>query len=872
MNKKAEYNLIYGCPKHGNQNGKTATLKTKENGVEIKQPCFCCEACNKAYIESSTGKVGDTKRRVKHNGRTMEIWNTIGPYKLPSAIFVYDKISGVGLCGCTGSLKEKTKAITHFLLPDGLTLPVNGAKVCKKCKRVFITNGMLKSIKALKTAIETWHVKIVGVNEVETDGLDIGQGPEKEAPTSICFEDGWENSVFEFDESDEKPFTVEGLKPANKVASAYYDAKINFNPYQYLPWLKMFVNEENKLLISDEVGLGKTIEAGILIMEELAENPNGQILVVCPAFLREKWYQELKEKFLIEAQVYDGKTAIDGYTNVVILPVSRLKQYLDTLSDAKFDMIVVDEIHYFKNASSRRYSILKKLLDTTLAPKYIFMSATPVNNSGNDYRAIENLFGCVPDRTNTTKKQAYIELPERHIRDVYVDLTPDEQRFYDSTDMLDPFSGTIYRHIGASCLYALSKYAFTGDETSETKEDLQEELREAMEFISGDVPSIEEKICFESIKSIKLPETDSKLNQLCEIIGSYENGKKIVIFSHYIETVKYVYSALVTKYNVGYIYANNISNNIPCKHAKNRFEDAKTWFDNSDEKMTILICSDSCREGIDLNAATVLINYDLPFNPSVLEQRIGRIDRMSQKSDMEIYNFHVNNTYDDRLHFILNTKLRFINFYADYGIGNPLNISAEGNSLLNSFIRYFGKQIEGTKKNTLMSNEDFSVASRLLRKIGINIEKQDDINALKMQAILLDRLNENQEEIIEWFDKGEIKRLTDDQLRKQRDNLEKILGFPKRMQRKIVLDLEVIKSVVLKANSNAPFRIRVSPLIKNYSEKLVQMEMDGKPMVITVDDFKNEYVFGVSESNIFVPSSVIEIMRKEGAKVYEINS
>lgn len=874
MNKKI-YNLIYGCPKHGNKNGKIVTLKTKENGVEIKKPCFCCEACNKAYIEPSTGEVGNTKHRAKNSDFNMEIWNTIGPYKLPSTIFVYNKNSGVGLCSCTGSLKKKTKAITHFLLPDGSTLPASGAKVCKKCKRVFITKGMLKSIKELKTADEDWGVRIIGINDVETDEetdeLDIVQDQE-EVSTGICFEDGWENSVFEFDETDKKPFSVDGLKPANKVASAYYDAKINFNPYQYLPWLKMFVNEENKLLISDEVGLGKTIEAGILIMEELAENPNGQILVVCPAFLREKWYQELKEKFLIEAQVYDGKTAIDGYTNVVILPISRLKQYLDTLSSTKFDMIVVDEIHYFKNASSRRYFMLKHLLDSTLASKYVFMSATPVNNSGNDYHAIENLFGCVPDRTNTTKKQAYIELPERHIRDVYIDLTLDEQRFYDSTDRLDPFSGTIYRHIGASCLYALSKYAFMGDETSETKEDLQDELREAMEFISGDVPSIEEKNCFESIKSIKLPETDSKLNQLCEIIGSYENGKKIVIFSHYIETVKYVYFALTAKYNVGYIYANTISNNIPCRHAKNRFEDAKTWFDNSNDKITILICSDSCREGIDLDAATVLINYDLPFNPSVLEQRIGRIDRMSQRSDMEIYNFHVNNTYDDRLHFILNTKLRFINFYADYGIGNPLNISAEGNSLLNSFIRYFGKQIEGTRKNALMSNEDFSVASRLLRKIGINIEKQDDINALKMQAILLDRLNENQEEIIEWFDKGEIKRLTDGQLRKQRDNLEKILGFPKRMQRKIVLDLEVIKNVVLKANSNALFRTRVSPLIKNYSEKLEQMEMDGKPMVITVDDFKNEYVFGVSESNFFVPSSVIEIMRKEGAKVYEINS
>lgn len=864
MAKKIVYNKIYGCPKHGNKHGEVVMLKSKENGVEVKKPCFRCDACKIAYLEPSSGPIGSTKHSVKHNGNPIEIWHTVGPLVLPKSVVAYEKNSGSKLCSCEGRIKDKTKSITHFLLPDGTTLHASGAKVCKTCKKVFVTTGMLK---ALKVAFDEYGVEIINERDIKDE--NVTSNTSNEISLEKHFNVEWENAVFDDDEDEEEIFSIEELKPAGKVASAYYDAKIRYNPYQYLPWLKMYVNGANKLLISDEVGLGKTIEAGILIMEELTENINGRVVILCPAFLREKWYHELKDKFLIEAQVYDGKTVIDSSTSVVILPISRIKQYLEKGGRTNFDMVIVDEVHYFKNASSRRYSQLKKLLEEIADAKYVFMSATPINNSGNDYRSIERLFGCNPDRTNTTKKQAYISLPERHIEDVYVELTAEEQNFYDATDILDPFSGTIYRHIGASCLYALSKYAFAGEEkSSETKE----ELRAAIELLLDGMEPIEEETdYFETIKAMSLPEVDSKMEALKHIVEKYEAGTKIVIFSHYIETVKYLHSVLGEKCNVGYVYANNISNNIPCKHAKNKFEDAKEWFVKSEGKTTILICSDSCREGIDLDVANVLINYDLPFNPSILEQRIGRIDRMSQKNNMEIYNFHVNNTYDDRLHFILSTKLRFINFYADYGIGNPLNITADGNSVLDSFIRYFGQQFHGTKSHTLMSNDDFYVASKLLRKIGIKIEKKDDLTSIKMQAILLDRLQDNQEEIVKWFDKGELKRITDEQLYKQRDDLDKILGFPSKIERRIVLDNVVLESVVIKANENVQFRRRIAPLIKGYADKLVQMEITGNPMHIDISDFDEEYVFGVNEEDKFIQSSVIEVMRKEGAKVYEIN-
>lgn len=281
------------------------------------------------------------------------------------------------------------------------------------------------------------------------------------------------------------------------------------------------------------------------------------------------------------------------------------------------------------------------------------------------------------------------------------------------------------------------------------------------------------------------PQRNSKITKLKEILNVYKDGSKIVIFSHYIETVKYLHSELAEKFNVGYIYANTISSNIVCKNVKNKFIDAKNWFCQDSDKTTILICSDSCREGIDLDVANILINYDLPFNPSILEQRIGRIDRMSQKKNMYIYNFHVKATYDDRLHFILAAKLRFVNFYADYGIGNPLNITPEENHVFNSFLRYLGRKIQGVKEFAVMSNDDYYVASKILRQIGVKLEKKAGIDSLQMQAIILDKFRENQIQIEKWFNKGQIRKITDQQLIKQKKNLEQLLNFPKQIRRKI---------------------------------------------------------------------------------------
>lgn len=423
-------------------------------------------------------------------------------------------------------------------------------------------------------------------------------------------------------------------------------------------------------------------------------------------FLKNKWRDELQQKFYLNASIFNED---DCNTSLLILPISRLKQFNEQNYN-QYQMIIVDEAHYFKNSKSARYEHLNKLLENQKIENKIFMTATPINNTQNDFHSISSLLDDSFVTTSTTKRQAYIDIHKRTINEVYVNLDSNEQSIYDVTDALDPFSGTIYRHIGSSCLYALKKYA---ERYSNNESEVKQELRNSLEeLLSSDYDDLKEIESFNNnLSKYSLNGMDSKLEKLIELIDKIQD-KKIVIFSHYIETIKYLKSELSQEYRCEYIYGNNFSNNTVFNEKKNRFKDAKTWFDKQDlSEKTILICSDSCKEGIDLDEASCLINYDLPFNPSILEQRIGRIDRMCQKQDMKIFNFHVNNTYDDRLHMILSSKLLIINYYSEYGIGNPLSIVEDGVSPFDKFIMYFKKN-----ENLSLTNDDYSVIKKILRK------------------------------------------------------------------------------------------------------------------------------------------------------------
>lgn len=869
------YYKVYGCDKHGTTYGKRYKIEYPAKKKIKEYSCFFCKKCNMILIDTDEYKKG-TILKSKVPGKQEKNIDT--PVEIPKEIFVYSRHDNQNDKCCNVKIK-KLKPLYSFIMPNGNLKAASGCRYCPTCEKVYLSSGSIEQFnnrfQDMKIAYKYMFEKPTKVivdnidDDVEDENVvksDLGEANVWEQPRLKNIDENEVNIDEEvlLDEDDDiQSNSIENLNPANRVACAYYDANISYNPYQYLPWLKVFVNGSNRLLISDEVGLGKTIEAGILIMDQMTMNANSRILIVCPAFLKIKWRDELKLKFFIDAPIYDGKMLLDDISGPLIVPLSQLKNFKG--HQFCFDFVIIDEVHYFRNMKSRRFAYMAEILDKSPSAKYVFMSATPINNSGYDYSSITKLFGKQPDRTNTTKKEAYIDLPQRNINDVFVDLSEDEQEFYNVTDELDPFSGTIYRHIGSSCLHALSEYAYVeADKTSETKQ----ELRNSLEELLGDDVEDDKMSFLSNAKNFPLIETDTKLQALTEIIDGFENGTRIVIFSHYINTIKYLENKLKDDYDVGYIYANTVGGQIEKIRNVQKFKSAVGWFSQGSEQTKILICSDTCKEGIDLDMSNVIINYDLPFNPSILEQRIGRIDRKNQKKDMLIYNFHVNNTYDDRLHFILASKLRIINFYADYHIGNPLNIVAGKDAIFDNFIRYFNVQDTGNKK--FMSKDDFKVLLRVIRKSGINIKNIKDLNPEQLQEYILSILSNDKEDIEKWFSRGDIKNITDENLREKREELSALLGFPEKIKRKVVLNENVKERLCDKANNILGFRKRMAHLIKDYDYLLKQMEETGEPMILYPENFKDVYNIIPNNEETFLQNTVIEIMRNEGAEVYEL--
>lgn len=829
------------CPIHGKQKnvplsfGKNSRLK-KYNGIDA----CCCHKCKTYYVDLPGIKNGELKNLRPENEKNYKIKNIHKNYPVPTEVYVISKER-------MSQLNQVVKLIEIDCFETSNSevyrIPT---KYDEKDKKFYITIGAYNSCLEL---LNNLHIRTV-VEKAEI----------KKTKSILLQEYVGENIVKMKHEKIKKggidSFNFKDLKQNRRTAIAYESANIQYNPYQYLPWLYMFNEGNNNIFISDEVGLGKTIEAGILIKEELHEYPEHNILIICPAFLRNKWKEELKEKFYIDAAIFD----IQGLqSNVIILPLSRIQRFNEK-NKRHFDMIVVDEAHYFKNIQSVRYGYLNEFLNHNKPKKRVLMTATPINNKDADFAALKKLLGSNFVKTSTTKRQAYIHLPKRNIKEIYVDLNNEEQSLYDVTDQLDPFSGTIYRHIGASCLYALSKYA---RKYSNNESDVKQELRECMEELLGEEyenDDVIEKIR-EDIFKVNLKGNDSKLDALFNLIEDIED-KKIVIFSHYIETVKYLKNEIGKYFRCEFIYANNFSNHTVIANKKNRFLDAKEWFDSQDmNEKTILVCSDSCKEGIDLDKASCLINYDLPFNPSILEQRIGRIDRMCQKHDMNIYNFHVNNTYDDRLHMILSAKLLIIDYFAEYGIGNPLAIMENNTSPFDRFVAYFKKE-----SNFSMTSDDFKVIKRILEKIEVKILQSIS------QKDILDLLIKYKQRIIELFNEQEIEGLTEEQLEIQKSILNKKLGFViYSPSGKVKLSISLKKKLAKMMNEDVSLKIELKSIIIGYEQKLKYVEDTGYPMVIDEEDIKSSFSFNKASANKenFISKRMIDFLKEQGAEIYE---
>ena len=563
-------------------------------------------------------------------------------------------------------------------------------------------------------------------------------------------------------------------KLGGRLAGILYSmeaSETRFLPYQFKPVLKLIESPCSSLLIADEVGLGKTIEAGLIWTELRARDGALRLLVVCPAKLKLKWVRELTRRFGVRAQEADadellqnlqeyrrnnshGFALVSSYQGLRpptawedmdprANPRAGLAHFLNDSAQGEpvLDMLVMDEAHYMRNSETNSFSLGE--LTTDVASHRVFLSATPLHTSNlnlfsllrlldpdtfSSERAFEGIIEANaplvrlrntlarPDSTaaeaiahiDEAARNSYIgssemlarlrsslsetdalSTPSKRVafayqaerinllghaltrnrkRDVFTEkervvrnvvsrkvlMTQMEKEVYETVsdlavrfaDMRSLPTGflevTPQRLVSSSVVAALEHWTeLRPGRFSDDNDD--EEYHPMVEFLRGELKG--------RFDLSVLQKDDTKYGLLLGELKDYWKtypGKKVVIFTTFRPTAGYLARRLAQSGIEALVLLGGSS--IPAQDIIERF--AQSASEN------VLISTEVGSEGLDMQFASALINYDLPWNPMVVEQRIGRIDRIGQNErQVLVLNVLQEGTIDERINDRLYERL-----------------------------------------------------------------------------------------------------------------------------------------------------------------------------------------------------------------------
>jgi ERCC4-related helicase len=549
----------------------------------------------------------------------------------------------------------------------------------------------------------------------------------------------------------------------DSLSQSLLNAAVDINPHQIEAALFAFRSPLSKgIILADEVGLGKTIEAGLVLCQYWAIGKR-KIIVVCPAALRKQWSFELTEKFGIDNEILDsknyneyvriGRNPFDN-KKVVICSYNFAARKKDEIRLFGFDLAIIDEAHKLRNVYKKNSVTAHAVREALENVKKLLLTATPFQNSLMELYGLtsiidENIFGDAKSfRANYVYEENYSELQMRLApyykrtlrKDVveYINYTkrlPLTQKF-DSTDLefelytkVSEFlrSDNLYsipvkqkmlttmmvRKILASSTYALlgtlatikarlekmleeNKYQQfdlneifdedeiellneneednidsdanlpTEDEIIDTKQ-IQKEIAAIQSFIN-----LAEQIKHDSKAKALLIALQKAFEQI-ELIGA---NRKALIFTESKRTQAYLkefleqngYRGKIVIFNgsnsdkqsneilEAWLKANAYTGKISGIRAADRRAAIVDYFK---DKAEIMIATEAAAEGLNLQFCSLVVNYDLPWNPQRIEQRIGRCHRYGQKSDVVVVNFVNQRNYADlRVFELLNDKFK----------------------------------------------------------------------------------------------------------------------------------------------------------------------------------------------------------------------
>lgn len=547
-----------------------------------------------------------------------------------------------------------------------------------------------------------------------------------------------------------------------KLAGALADAQVDLNPHQIDAALFAFHSPLSKgALLADEVGLGKTIEAGLVISQRWAERKR-RVLVITPSNLRKQWHQELTEKFFLPCRILESKSYNDATKHgnfrpflpdgqIVICSYHFARNKADDIRSVPWDLVVIDEAHRVRNVY-KPTNVIANTLKVALAPfPKLLLTATPLQNSllelyglvsfidehtFGDLRSYRQQFSYLTEdgtfeqlkarlrpichRTLRRQVTAYVPYTNRHA--MVETFTPDqsEDQLYhvvseylrrDNLQAL-PASQRSLMTLVLRKLLASSTFAIAGaldtlvtrlrvklkkQEAARPLEEVLDEDYEALDETAEEWPEDppDERVSPEEADALRREIADlegfrdlatsikhnAKGQALLTALGkAFEEARRLgaaekaIVFTESRKTQAYLERLLADSPYADGIVLFNGSNTDPRSvqiyrdwAQQNSGTDKVTGSRTADMRSAlvdcfrdhgrILIATEAGAEGINLQFCSLVVNYDLPWNPQRIEQRIGRCHRYGQKHDVVVVNFlNRNNEADRRVYELLEQK------------------------------------------------------------------------------------------------------------------------------------------------------------------------------------------------------------------------
>jgi superfamily II DNA or RNA helicase len=436
--------------------------------------------------------------------------------------------------------------------------------------------------------------------------------------------------------------------------------------YQVETVRKVLKQYRGRVLLADEVGLGKTIEAGMVVKEYMLRGMAEHVLILTPASLVGQWREEMAEKFAIDCATTHDKLLRDDPAAfwaqprvIASMAAARRKEHAALLSEQSYDVVVVDEAHHLKDQSSASYHLVNSLQKRFL----LLLSATPVQNNlielynlltllqpgifktPKEFRAAYMVHGKPREPVNreklrdlmrgvmirNTRALAALRLPRRHAATLRATPEPQEAACYRAlTELVRDVAGGGQHRLAAQHLLSAAGSSPAAAAVAIAR------------FCERHAPGQHWSALLSRYNALG---AGAKQAALLDLLLR-NPGEKKMVFVHHRDSLTHLAGLLDAR---GMTFATfDGSMNGPEKDA------AVAAFRDS---VPILLCSESGGEGRNLQFCNTLINFDIPWNPMAIEQRIGRIDRIGQAREVFVFNLATSGTIEDQVLHILDEKI-----------------------------------------------------------------------------------------------------------------------------------------------------------------------------------------------------------------------